>query len=201
MRTGSSIPWLDEIDEAKMESAALRKPVLMFFHYKHCTGCINTFNKTLTKMSVIDEVNESFSPVLIEVTERPDEASAYNVLWTPTFIVSDKDGGEVDRWEGYLPEDDFLGHLDMALARVSLKRGDYKDAERRFDEVVIKYPLSDLAPKAMYYLGVAKYRETRDASQLTRAYEQLKDAYPESVWSEKASAWSRESIEASKKAA
>jgi thioredoxin-related protein len=201
MTAEGKINWLDDIENAKKAAAGSGKPVLIFFHYKYCTGCINTIGKTLPKMSVTDEINGNFVPVMVETTEKPSDAELYNVEWTPTFVVTDETGLEFDRWEGYLPEDDFLGHLDMALARVALKKKNYADAERRFDGVVIKFPLSDLAPKACYYLGVAKYRATNDAAWLTRAYQNLREAYPESVWAIKASVWSKENIDAVKKAA
>jgi len=201
MKIEGNINWLGEIDQAKKEASGTGRPILMFFHYKYCTGCINTIGKTLPKMSVTDEINGNFVPVMVETSDKPADAEYYDVVWTPTFIVADKTGLEIDRWEGYLPEDDFLGHLDMALGRAALHAKAYTEAERRFDEVVLKYPLSDLAPKASYYLGVAKYRQTSDTAWLTRAYQGLREAYPESVWAIKASVWSKENIEAVKKAA
>ncbi|HLB25282.1 MAG TPA: thioredoxin fold domain-containing protein [Nitrospirota bacterium] len=201
MTAERSINWLDDIGEAKKAAAGSGKPVLLFFHYTHCTGCINTFQKTLTKMSVIDKISEDFVPVLIETSERPKDVELYNVLWTPTFIVADETGMETDRWEGYLPEDDYLGHLEFAHARVALKKEHYKDAERLLSGIVLKYPLSEFAPQASYYLGVARYRETKDPSQLTKAYEDLRSAYPGSVWSIKASVWSRDNIEGVRRAA
>ncbi len=195
------INWLSDIEGAKGEAAKSGRPILMFFHYKYCTGCINTIGRTLPKMSVVDGISEGFVPVMIETSERPSDVENYDVEWTPTFIVADETGLEIDRWEGYLPEDDFLGQMGMALGRAALKKKDYKDAERRFDEVVLKFPLSDLAPKASYYLGVAKYRATDNPAWLTQAYQNLREAYPESVWTIKASVWSKEQIEAVKKAA
>jgi thioredoxin-related protein len=201
MATETKVSWLSSLDEAKKMAAGSGKPILMFFHYKYCTGCINTFNKTLTRMSVIDSINGSFVPVLFETTENEKLVKAYGVEWTPTFIIADETALELDRWEGYLPEDDFLGHIEMALARVALKKGDYKGAERVFDGILLKFPLSDLAPKAGYYRGVARYRATKDPAMLTMAYEDLKSAYPDSIWSIKASVWSKENIESLKKAA
>ena len=194
MSNERTIHWLNDIAEAKKAASSSGKPVLMFFHYTHCNGCINTFGKTLTKTSVIDAVTEAFVPVVIEITEKPRDAETHNILWTPTFIVADEHGNEVSRWEGYLPEDDFLGQLDISLGRHSLKKGNYLNAEIHFDEVIMKYPLTDLAPQAMYYHGVAKYRATGDAFWLTNAYDNLVATYPDSQWRLKASVWSRESM-------
>ena len=203
--TESKIKWLEGLDDAKVVSKGSGKPILMFFHSRHCAGCLNTFNKTLSKMSVQDSITEHFVPVLFEVSDMVKEAEAYNVDWTPTFIVADETGFEMMRWEGYLPEDDYLGNLNFAVARYALKKGLYAEAERRFDEVIIKYPLSDLAPKAHYYRGIAKYKGTKDSSWLIDAYGTLKEKYPDSPWTLKASIFTKkdfdEVVESLRKAA
>jgi len=201
MAAEKGINWLGDIELAKAGSARSGKPILMFFHYKYCTGCLNTIGKTLPKMSVVDAVTESYVPVMLETTEKPEAVESYNVTWTPTFIVADSSGVEVSRWEGYLPEDDFLGQLNISLGRVALRKKDYKDAERRFDEVLLKFPLTPLAPEARYYLGVVKYRATGDVSWLTKAFLDLRETYPDNVWAIKASVWSKDNIDAVKKAA
>ena len=192
----SKIKWLEGLEEAKRFSMGSHKPILMFFHSRHCAGCHNTFNKTLTKMSVQDSITEHYVPVLFEVSDMEEMARLYNIDWTPTFIVADESGLEMMRWEGYMPEDDYLGYLNFGLARYELKKGDYVTAERRFDEVIMKHPLSDLAPKAYYYRGVAKYKGANDASWLIDAYDNLKEKYPESPWTIKASVWTKKDFAA-----
>lgn len=199
MSSRDKIEWLTDVNDARRVSSDSGKPVLMFFHYEHCNGCKKTFDQTLPKMSVIDAITDSYVPLLIDIEVGKDVTSQYRIDWTPTFVVTGPDGGEADRWTGYLPEDDFLGMLNMAVARYSLRKGDYRNAERHFDEVAMKYALTDLAPEAHYYIGVARYRNTGDASWLTKAYTSLKDMYPDSIWTLKASAWA--SIGEARKAA
>ena len=192
MSTERTIHWYEDADEAKKVSAESGKPILMFFHSVHCAGCLNTFEKTLRRMSVVDSINDHFVPLVFEVSEMPKFAEHYNIEWTPTFIVADMGGHEHYRWEGYLPEDDYLAHVTMGLARLALKKGEYKEAERRLDEMLIKFPLSDLAAEASYYLGVAKYRGSQDSNWLLRTYEEMKTRYPDSVWTIKASVFTKE---------
>jgi len=194
MSTETTISWLEDLNEAKRVSAETGKPILMFYHYEHCAGCKNTIERTLPKMSVIDMITDSFVPVMLDVTVHTDAVKEHGVVWTPTFVITDSEGSETDRWVGYLPEDDFLGQMHMALARYSLKSGNYKEAERRFGDVMLKFPLTELAPEACYYLGVSRYRDTGDSTHLSMAYDDLRDGYPESVWTFKASAWTPESL-------
>lgn len=190
MSTSDKIKWYEDYDEARKVASDSGKPVLLFFHYEHCAGCKKTIAETLPKMSVIDKIGDNFVAVMLDIEVAKDLVASYGVDWTPTFIVADSSGKEDTRWVGYLPEDDYLGMLDMGIAKHSFRKGDYKDAERLLDSVVIKYPLTELAPEACYYIGVARYRMTGDASWLYKAYANLKDMYPDSPWTLKSSAWS-----------
>jgi len=198
MSTTDRISWYESFEEARAASAKNKKPVLVFFHYEHCDGCKKTIAETLPKMSVTDAINEWYNAVMVDVEQRKDLVSQHSVDWTPTFVVFGPTAGESYRWVGYLPEDDFLGQLNMALAKTAFREGDYKNAERHFDEVMIKFPLTELAPEASYYIGVCRYRYSSDPSWLGWTYNNMKDAYPDSPWTLKASAWS--GIKASKAA-
>ncbi|MBI5189889.1 MAG: thioredoxin fold domain-containing protein [Nitrospirae bacterium] len=201
MSTDTKINWLEGLDLAYSVSSQSHKPVLAFFHYEHCTGCKKTIANTLPKMSVIDYVSDNYVPVMLETTQKADDAELYGIEWTPTFVVMDDHGKEAYRWVGYLPEDDFMGHLNMALATYALKKKDYLNAERLFDEIVLKFPLTEFAPQAAYYLGVVKYRATGDVNCLSKAYIDLKVSYPDSPWTVKASAWEKAYIDSFRKAA
>jgi thioredoxin-related protein len=195
MTDEKDIPWIEDLEEAKRTAKRSGKPILLFFHYKYCTGCINTFNRVLNRDEVAEAIKEGFVPVLLETLERPHEVEAYNVEWTPTFIVADESGLENERWEGFLPEGPFLAHLDMGRGRIALKKKDYVAAEELFDKVEKNFRNTDQAPKAAYYAGVARYRASEDPSKLTDAYERLRGIYPDSIWTTKASVWSKENIE------
>ncbi len=201
MEIEKGISWIEDLEDAKRTSKRSGKPILLFFHYKFCTGCINTFGRVLSRDNVAGAINEGFIPVLFETTERPKEVDAYGIDWTPTFIVSDETGLESERWEGFLPEGSFLAHLDMGRARVALKARDYARAEELYNRVENNFRNTDQAPKAAYYAGIARYRATNDTSKLTEAYERLRGMYPESAWTIKASVWSKENIESLKMAA
>ena len=86
----------------------------------------------------------------------------------PPVLVLDETGVERHRIEGFVPTDDFLAQLKLGLAKSSLQRGAFDDAERRFREVVVEHPQSESAPEALYWAGVSKYKGQNDASALTQ---------------------------------
>ena len=65
----------------------------------------------------------------------------------------------------------------------------WSDAERRYGEVLDRYPNSKAAPEAMYWKGVSHYKATNDHTVLGELAEQFKQKYSDSVWALKTLAW------------
>ena len=142
---------------------------------------------------VVRLVASEFLPIRVHVRD-PDGAYArmserLNVHWTPTVLVLDESGVERHRIEGFLSADDFLAHLKLGLAKSSLQRGAFDDAERRFREVVAEHPQTEPAPEALYWAGVSRYKGTNDASALGETAQAFASRYADSVWARKASVW------------
>jgi TolA-binding protein len=85
--------------------------------------------------------------------------------------------------------DDFLAHLKLGLAKTSLQRGAFDEAERRFREVVAEHPQSEPAPEAVYWVGVSRYKGKNDARALAEIAQVFTTRYADSPWAKKASVW------------
>jgi hypothetical protein len=129
-------------------------------------------------------------PVEAHIKEHPGYFHRFGAVWTPTVLVLDSDGTERLRVEGYLPRDEFRAQLEMGLARVAFMRKQWAEAERRYAEVVERRPGSKVAPEAVYWRGVSRYKQTNDHTVLGEVPDQLDEKYPDSVWALKASVWS-----------
>lgn len=105
------------------------------------------------------------------------------------MIILDPNGKERFRIEGYLPKDEFRAHLELALARVAFMSKNWKDAERRYTEVLERYPASKVAPEALYWKGVSRYKSTNDHTVLGELPGQFQEKYPDSEWALKTAAW------------
>ncbi len=134
-------------------------------------------------------VTHNFLPVKIHIKEQPDVFERFGVQWTPTLVLFDADGVERHRFEGYLPQDDFLAQLHLGLAHASFAHKQWAEAERRYRDIVQRFQKSDAAPEALYWTGVSKYKAGGDASALGETARQFKVMYPDSVWAKKASVW------------
>jgi hypothetical protein len=76
--------------------------------------------------------------------------------------VLDENGKERHRIEGYLPKDEFAAQLLLALARVAFMQKKWADAEKLYDEILLKYPNSEAAPESVYWKAVSHYKGTND---------------------------------------
>ncbi len=110
-------------------------------------------------------------------------------MWTPTVLILDSDGKERHRIEGYLPKDEFRPQLELGLARLAFMNKDWADAERRYADVLERYPDSKAAPEALYWKGVSHYKKTNDHTVLGEMPDQFRQRYPDSIWALKTAPW------------
>jgi tetratricopeptide (TPR) repeat protein len=142
---------------------------------------------------VAEFITGNFRPVRIHVRE---DAEAWKkvglelgVQWTPTILILSPEGKEQDRIEGFLPADDFLAELGIGLAKAAFSRNEFTEAERRYREVLDKYPNTESAPEAMYWAGVSRYKASNDPSALQETTRAFSKRYQDTAWAKKASVW------------
>ena len=129
-------------------------------------------------------------PVQAHIKEHPAYFHRFEVLWTPTVLILNSNGIERERSEGYLPNSEFRARLEMGLARIAFMDKQWAEAERRYAEVAARYPKTSAAPEAVYWRGVSRYKATNDHTALNEVADELKEKYPQSVWTLKTSIWS-----------
>jgi hypothetical protein len=128
-------------------------------------------------------------PLEAHIKEHPAYFHRFDVPWTPTVLILDSKGVERHRIEGYLPMDEFRSQLELGLARVAFMNKDWADAERRYTDVLDRYPDSKSAPEALYWKGVSHYKATNDHTVLGELPNLFREKYPDSSWALKTAAW------------
>jgi len=131
---------------------------------------------------VAEFIEQHFAPVRVVIRENRELADEYLVSWTPNVVVADDRGRVHYREEGYLLPEDFLARLSLGLGKFLLDRNQFADAAHRFEEVTQRHPGTEAGAEALYWLGVAHFKESHDASQLKASWNQLVQDYPESEW-------------------
>ncbi len=114
----------------------------------------------------------------------------FGIKWTPTILILDSDGDEHHRFVGYLPPENFIGQIILARGMVEFNSDNFEEAIQCFQEVLVRYPKTDAAPEAQYYLGVTKFKASHDPKELKMGLETLQRDYPSSEWTKKAQVYS-----------
>ena len=112
--------------------------------------------------------------------------SRFSVKWTPTIIILDSDGDEHHRFIGFLPPEDFIGQSILGRGKAGFNLEYFDQAIQCFQELLIRYPKTDAAPEAQYFLGVSKYKASHDPRELKSNFEILQRDYAGSEWTKKA---------------
>ncbi len=135
---------------------------------------------------------ENFIPLKSQCFwDKPTELmQKFEIKWTPTFIIHDSEGKEHHRIVGYVPVDDLIAQLILAKGKIYFDTNRLPEAIIQFQTVVDQYPNAGAAPEAVYWLGVAGYKNTHDAKPLRQAYDRLTAKYPQSEWARRAEPYS-----------
>jgi hypothetical protein len=140
-------------------------------------------------------VTEEFIPVRAHVQDQAEEfqrlGRQYGAEWTPAILMLDASGEERHRMEGFLPVEEFIPRLEYGIGRIELARGEFDEAERRFRGIVASHSDADIAPEALYWAGVSRYKATDDAGVLEETASALKASYPDSQATRKGAVWER----------
>jgi|SRR3954447_3710032 len=130
-----------------------------------------------------------FVAVKLNLDERAEAAQARELvpLWTPTFAIGDGRGREVHREIGYLPADDFLPMLTLAHAKGLFATARGEEAVQVLGEAVERYTSGHFAPEILYWRALIGFNLTHDHEQLTHYWGLLRQAFPDSTWTVRAS--------------
>lgn len=130
-------------------------------------------------------VDLNFIPVQVEISNK-EMVQKYNVSWTPTILVLDADGKEHYRSVGFLQPDVFIATFEVGKGRYYLDLEQFAEARALFEEVIDRCPVPEVVPEAIFFRGVAAYKQTHDPKPLREAYDILTAKHPQSEWAKRA---------------
>lgn len=182
------IIWLDNLEDARLLAEKRNKSIFVdWADLPSCVGCVSLENNTYPEPDVADFVSKKFIPVQLNQRENLEFFTQNKIIWTPTVTICDAQGLEHFRWIGYLPPEEFLPKMKFALAWLALLKQDYGKAAVILKEIASSHKDSLTAPEALYWLGVAKWKASRDFADLSRVWTSLMKTYPNSEAAIKAS--------------
>lgn len=184
----NEILWRNNLSDARQEAERLGRPILVdWADLPSCIGCVSLENNTYPDKDVIRFVSENFVPVQLNQKQNLEFFKQNKIIWTPTVSVCNVHGEEQMRWIGYLPPAEFLPKTKFALAWLAMLNQDYVKATSILKEILSSHKDSLTAADALYWLGVANWKVSKDFADLSNAWTSLRETYPHSEAAYKAS--------------
>jgi len=186
-----TLTWKKDVREAASEISGGTRLLLMLF-YGDDASSKRVLSETLKDEKVVEIIDREAVALKFDVNEHKEMVKEHHIDLTPTFILMDESGRELERWVGYLPAQEFVEQLILSkgLAAFHLER--LEEAVREFEELVEDYPNSQYVPEAEFYLGAAAYKQTGTTDGFGDACDMLTRTHPDSIWTKKCSIWAHE---------
>lgn len=140
---------------------------------------------TYSTKEVISFVMEYLVPLRIDV-EKKSFYERYNAIWTPTLLILDFQGNEIQRTMGFLEPDEFTAFMHLGIAKVHINIEEFDAANVHLDRLLENHPECTVVPEAIYFRGVNLYKKENDPTHLKSAYERLLSEYPGHTWARRA---------------
>jgi len=185
------IEWMPDVATATDVALSEGRPVMIAYWRSESLGCRKMDRVTFQDDDVAAMLNRLFVCVRVnlqqETAETKDALAIAKPCCTPTFVHVDARRIEVRRTIGWLPPDEFIPELLLALGAHDMVRMRFDDAYNRFRSAVNDYPESAVAPEALFLAAAAAFqRDGRKMQSLELRLRELMAKYPESVWAKKA---------------
>ncbi len=132
--------------------------------------------------AVAAELREFFVCARVDITADRGAARQARVLWTPTLQFWSRHGIPLRESVGFLPPLLLLQQLRLARALDALRSARFDQAQALFQQVAETEEARELAPEALYWVGIAGYLRDRDHAALRRAWRPLRERFPASSW-------------------
>ena len=173
--------WLTKLDEAKEESQKSRKPILLQFEMDGCGGCRKMEATTYKNQKVIDEMNERFVLLKLDLIKDREVRKLLGAYWTPAFYFLDHNGNSYYHFNGYLPSEEFRAMLRLGIAETIMPRGRYDDIIKIIDRDINELTDSSFYPRLLVARETARYIKTKDNSQLRNTLKEIQSTHPNST--------------------
>ena len=95
-KPGEGIAWQSDVPEDA------DRPTMLYFTATWCGPC-QTMKKEAWGDPEVIAAAASYTPVKVDIDERPEVAGKHEIRGVPTVLLLSKDGKELDRMVGYGP--------------------------------------------------------------------------------------------------
>ena len=173
--------WLTNLGTAKEESLKTRKPILLQFEIDNCGGCKKMNATTYKDQKVIDEMNEWFVLLKLDLIKDREVRKMLGAYWTPAFYFLNHNGDSYYHFNGYLPSEEFRAMLRLGIGETIMPHRRYDDIIKIIDRDIYEMNAVSFYPKLLVVRETARYIKMKDNSQLRKTLKEIKSTHPHST--------------------
>lgn len=173
--------WLTNIEQAKEEAAKSKKVILLQFEMENCGGCRKLEATTYKDQKVVDEINEWFVLLKLDIIKDREVRRNLGAYWTPAIYFLDQKGNSNYHFNGYLPADEFRAMMRLGIAETIMPRGRYDDIIKIIEKDIEELEKTSFYAKLLVARETARYIKIKDNSRLKTALKEIQNKYPEST--------------------
>lgn len=170
--------WLTNLEQAKEESLKTKKIILLQFEMDGCGGCKKMNATTYKDQKVIDEMNEWFVLLKLDLIKDREARKMLGAYWTPSFYFLNNNGNSFYHFNGYLPAEEFRAMLRLGIAETIMPRGRYDDIIKIIDKDIDELLDTTFYPKLLVTRETARYIKIKDNSQLRKTLKEIQNTHP-----------------------
>lgn len=113
------IVWETGFERATALAKSLNRPLFIHFYGDNCPPCHLMENNVFKDGQVINQMNRSFVPLKVKVSEQAPLAKKYAVQVIPTDLILTPEGRIIHRRQGGIVVERFLEYLHFLLSNVT----------------------------------------------------------------------------------
>jgi tetratricopeptide (TPR) repeat protein len=137
---------------------------------------------TYPDATVAELLNEKFIAVQVNIDKVPKLAEKFQAIWTPNLNIVNQKEKVLYHIEGWLSPSECAAMLTIAQGHYELHRKKFDQAASHFKAVFDRYPQSEVALEALYYLGDSRYLASHEVEHLIEGWRDCRRYYPSSAW-------------------
>lgn len=173
--------WLTNLEQAKEEAVKTKRLILLQFEMDNCGGCKKLEATTYKDQKVVDEINEWFVLLKLDIIKDREVRRNLGAYWTPAIYFLDQNGNSYYHFNGYLPATEFRAMLRLGMAETIMPRGRYDDIIKIIEKDLDDFAQSSFYPQLLVARETARYIKIKDNSQLRKTLKEIEQKFPESL--------------------
>lgn len=117
-----SIQWNKDLNTGRSRMVKTDQPMILFVTAPACQYCELMKETTFTQKWIVQQINEKFTPVMINGREEKEVADKLRIRYFPATAIVHPSGKVVEIAHGYKSPNEFLKYLAVARAKLDLEQ-------------------------------------------------------------------------------